>query len=69
MKSARLYKLEPLWKFLDDNEIDIKDLLVYICATLEKYNKNKFTYEKEVGYHKYKCTFKKGKGKYPFKVL
>ena len=67
--NSRLKRLEPLWKFLDEHEVRIEDLLACICVVLEDYEDDKFTHQLEIGEHTYKCTFKKGKAKYPFKVL
>lgn len=67
--NSRLKRLEPLWKFLDEHEVRIEDLLTCICVVLEDYDEDKFTHQLEIGEHTYKCTFKKGKAKYPFKVL
>ena len=67
--NSRPKRLEPLWKFMDEHEVRIEDLLTCICLTLEQHEGNKFTHELAVGDHRYKCTFKKGKGIYPFKVL
>ena len=66
---SRLKRLEPLWKFLDEHEVCIEDLLACICVLLEDYKDNTFKHRLEIGQHEYKCTFTKGKGKYPFKVL
>ena len=67
--NSRLKRLEPLWKFLDEHEVRIEDLLACSCVVLEEYEEDKFTHQLEIGEHTYKCTFKKGKAKYPFKVL
>lgn len=67
---SRIKRLEAFWKFLDSHDIKIEDMLACICVVLEDYPDKKFEHTLEIGEHKYKCTFKKGKRlPYPFKVL